>query len=98
MLPLTITFALSIMAEPNDSLINTTVVPPIAPKIAKTDVLHGETRVDNYYWLRDKTNPQVLDYLNKPSRKMCSLYLALLDKVGVHLPQFGDSSERLAEV
>lgn len=53
------------MAEPNDSLINTTVVPPIAPKIAKTDVLHGETRVDNYYWLRDKTNPQVLDYLNK---------------------------------
>jgi oligopeptidase B len=25
--------------------------------------LHGETRIDNYYWLREKTNPEVLDYL-----------------------------------
>jgi hypothetical protein len=41
---------------------------------------------------------RVLDYLDKPNRKMCSLYLSLLDKTGVHLKQFGDSSERLAEV
>ena len=30
---------------------------------------------------------RVLDYLNKPNRKMCSLYLSLLDKAGVRLGQ-----------
>lgn len=41
---------------------------------------------------------RVLDYLEKPNRKMCSLYLSLLDKVGISMPSFGDSTERLAEV
>jgi hypothetical protein len=41
---------------------------------------------------------RVLDYLDKPNRKMCSLYLSLMDKFGVRLPEFGDSRERLAEV
>lgn len=37
--------------------------PPVARVAPKTDKLHGETRVDNYYWLREKTNPEVLAYL-----------------------------------
>lgn len=41
---------------------------------------------------------RVLDYLDKPNRKMCSLFLSLLDKADVHLTEFGDSQERLAEV
>lgn len=41
---------------------------------------------------------RVLDYLDKPNRKMCSLYLSMMDKVGIHLNQFGDSTERLAEI
>jgi hypothetical protein len=41
---------------------------------------------------------RTLDYLGKPNRKMCSLYLAMMDKMGVRLEQFGDSRERLAEV
>jgi hypothetical protein len=41
---------------------------------------------------------RVLDYLDKPNRKMCSLFLSMLDKTGVHFDQFGDSNERLAEV
>jgi len=41
---------------------------------------------------------RVLDYLEKPNRKMCSLYLSMLDKCGIHLDTFGDSSERLAEI
>ncbi|MBM4002460.1 MAG: DUF1552 domain-containing protein [Planctomycetes bacterium] len=41
---------------------------------------------------------RVLDFVNQPNRKMCSLYLSLLDKFGVTLPEFGDSRERLAEV
>jgi len=41
---------------------------------------------------------RILDYLGKPNRKMCSLYLSLMDKLGVPLDSFGDSSERLAEI
>lgn len=40
--------------------------PPIARKVLFNMTLHGETRCDNYYWLRDdqRENPDVLDYLN----------------------------------
>lgn len=41
---------------------------------------------------------RVLDYLDKPNRKMCSLYLSMLDKCGIHLHEFGDSNEPLADV
>ena len=41
---------------------------------------------------------RTLDYLGKPDRKMCSLFLSLMDKFGVRLPEFGDSRERLHEV
>jgi hypothetical protein len=41
---------------------------------------------------------RILDYRDKPNRKMCSLYLSLMDRTGVHLDRFGDSTERLAEV
>jgi oligopeptidase B len=27
------------------------------------DLLHGDARVDNYFWLRDKSNPEVIAYL-----------------------------------
>jgi len=41
---------------------------------------------------------RILDYREKPNRKMCSLYLSLMDRAGVRLDAFGDSTERLAEV
>jgi hypothetical protein len=41
---------------------------------------------------------RILDYLGKPNRKMCSLYLSLLEKVGVKLREFGDSKQPLAEI
>ena len=41
---------------------------------------------------------RVLDYLDKPDRRMCSLYLSLLDKFGVHLQQFGDADQPLRDV
>src|ERR1043165_4504335 len=40
---------------------------------------------------------RVLDYLQRPNRKMCSLYLSLMDKVGMRLDRFGDSEQRLEE-
>jgi len=38
--------------------------PPVAEKRPKVDVVHGERRVDDYFWLRDKANPAVAAYLD----------------------------------
>jgi oligopeptidase B len=40
---------------------------PMAPKRPHTIIQHGETRVDNYYWLRDRDDPEVLKYLRAES-------------------------------
>src|SRR5256884_9030033 len=37
--------------------------PPVAKKIPKTTEINGPTLVDNYYWLREKKNPDVKAYL-----------------------------------
>ena len=37
--------------------------PPVAPKVEHTEVRHGATVVDNYFWLREKKNPEVVKYL-----------------------------------
>ena len=39
------------------------ITPPVAPRIPHVTVLHGETRVDDYSWMRDRENPDVLAYL-----------------------------------
>ena len=41
---------------------------------------------------------RVLDYLEKPDRKVCGLYLSMLAKFGIRPKRFGDSSEPLEEV
>src|SRR5258705_12758667 len=38
--------------------------PPMAEKKAKTTNIHGETLVDEYFLLREKTNPAVMTYLH----------------------------------
>jgi oligopeptidase B len=37
---------------------------PKAKKIPKELTVHGDTRIDNYYWLNDRESPEVIDYLN----------------------------------
>lgn len=37
--------------------------PPMAEKKPKTTNIHGETLIDDYFWLREKTNPAVMAYL-----------------------------------
>jgi hypothetical protein len=43
---------------------------------------------------------RVLDYLDKgdDNRRACSLYLSLMDRMGVRLERFGDTHKRLAEL
>lgn len=37
---------------------------PVADKLPKTITVHGDTRIDDYFWLREKQNPKVMQYLN----------------------------------
>src|ERR1051325_5109907 len=39
------------------------VKPPVAAKQPRTITVHGDSRVDDYFWLREKSNPAVMDYL-----------------------------------
>ena len=36
---------------------------PIAERILHNHILHGDTRPDFYFWMRDRDNPAVIDYL-----------------------------------
>ncbi len=38
--------------------------PPIAKKIPKQLTAHGDTRTDNYYWMNQREDPEVISYLN----------------------------------
>ncbi len=39
------------------------MTPPVAGKIPWQELRHGETVTDDYYWLRNKTDPNVMAYL-----------------------------------
>ena len=39
-------------------------MPPVALRRPRVTVKHGERRVDPYHWLRDKSDPAVIEYLN----------------------------------
>src|ERR1044072_9363888 len=37
--------------------------PPVAKKVPRTVTVHGTTLSDDYFWMRDKKNPEVIAYL-----------------------------------
>ena len=45
------------------SAADATATPPVARKVPRLEVLHGDKRVDDYYWLRERANPDVKAYL-----------------------------------
>lgn len=55
--------------------------PPAAARIPKTTLLHGETLVDPYFWLREKENPEVRAYLEAEN--------AYADEATAHLTSLG---------
>lgn len=42
-----------------------TINSPIAQKIPKNLEIHNDSRIDNYYWLNDRENEEVIDYLER---------------------------------
>ena len=53
---------------------------PIAERIPKEMEIHGDKRVDDYYWLNERDNPKVIDYLNAEN--------AYYDSKAAHTKQF----------
>jgi oligopeptidase B len=39
------------------------IQPPVAKRVEHREVRHGATVIDNYFWLREKSNPEVIAYL-----------------------------------
>ncbi|HKK61246.1 MAG TPA: S9 family peptidase [Bacteroidales bacterium] len=39
--------------------------PPVAEKKPKELTIHNDTRIDNYFWLRERENPEVIAYLEE---------------------------------
>lgn len=39
------------------------IIPPDAKQVPKELTIHGDTRIDNYYWLNERENPEVISYL-----------------------------------
>ena len=52
-------------SKKNDHTMPENISAPIAKIIPKIIEKHGDQRIDNYYWLNDRENPEVIDYLNK---------------------------------
>jgi oligopeptidase B len=58
----TFTFSRAALAQSNGDGA-AALKPPMADKKTKTTNIHGETLVDEYFWLREKSNPAVISYL-----------------------------------
>ena len=49
--------------QTNNNVTATAAAPPVAKKIPHTTTIHGTTLSDDYFWMRDKKNPEVISYL-----------------------------------
>ena len=71
-LPLALVLQAAPLMAQNASVVNTTPA-PTAKKMPKETKIHGETIVDNYFWLREKTNPEVISYLESENTHTASV-------------------------
>ena len=56
------------------------IIPPKAEKIAKNLEMHGDVRTDAYYWLNQKDDAEVIDYLEREND--------YYDKITAHTKDF----------
>ncbi|HEV3470388.1 MAG TPA: S9 family peptidase [Pyrinomonadaceae bacterium] len=53
----------NVMAQTNSAMSAGVPAAPVAKKVPRTVTVHGETLTDEYFWMREKTNPEVISYL-----------------------------------
>ena len=81
---LTSTLAVILITQSCQQKNNIKMNPPIAKKIAVEFSEHGNTRIDNYYWLNQREDPEVIDYLiaeNKYTKEVLQPTEALQKKI-----------------
>ena len=66
--------------------------PPVAQKKAQTLEAHGDVRVDDYYWLRERTDPDVLAYLEAENAYTEAV---LADTAGLRTELFEELKNRI---
>ena len=74
------------------------IQPPMTEKKPKTTNIHGVTLVDDYFWLREKTNPAVMshlqaenDYADSLMKHTSALQGKLYNEMLSHIKQTDDS-------
>jgi oligopeptidase B len=81
---LTFCWALNGLASAQSNSDTNTLQPPMTEKKTKTTKIHDDTMIDDYFWLREKTNPQVIAHLdaeNSYAEAMMKPTTALQDKL-----------------
>ena len=73
---------------------NRRTAPPIAKKVPVERVHHGDVFVDEYEWLRDKTDPEVIAYLEAQNECTAELTADLAD---LRATLFGEIKARTKE-
>lgn len=51
-----------------DDSLSEEIMPPKAEKIKKELTIHGHTRIDYYFWLNERENPKVINYLEAENK------------------------------
>ncbi len=83
MRPFSIALLLSTILFVTTPLHAQTADPPVAAVKPVELTKHGDTRTDNYFWLRERENPEVIAYLEAEN--------AYFEQETAHLDAFGDA-------
>ena len=91
-----LSFASSVSAQTDGAAV--APQPPMTEKKPKTTNIHGVTLVDDYFWLREKTNPAVMahlqaenDYADSLMKGTSQLQEKLYNEMLSHIKQTDDS-------
>jgi oligopeptidase B len=68
--------------------------PPKAKKVLKELVKHNDVRIDNYFWLNNRENKEVIDYLNEEN-SYCNTVMAPTEELQREL--FKEMKSRIKE-
>jgi len=58
-----LSLTLALLNLPNPALADDSLKPPVAKVVPKKLVIHNHTRTDDYFWLKERDNPEVVKYL-----------------------------------
>jgi len=70
------------------------IAPPIVKKVPKELEIHGDVRVDDYYWLRERENPDVIAHLEAENEYTESV---LAESAGLRSRLFEELKSRVKE-